>query len=147
MRARPIASTLIGLFNIAIALITGKRYIDINFAIVNVLLLFVSCGFTRFFPRILRLFKKGSLRKIGINNPVMIIGAGDAGSMIIKDMIFSDKTQKTPVCIIDDDKKKHRATIYGVPVVGGQPHRLQHARLPCPSLSPGVCSNLRSLSR
>ena len=22
-----------------------------------------------------------------------------------------------------------------------QPHRLQHARLPCPSLSPGVCSN------
>ena len=115
-----IASTLIGLFNIAIALITGKRYIDINFAIVNVLLLFVSCGFTRFFPRILRLFKKGSLRKIGINNPVMIIGAGDAGSMIIKDMIFSDKTQKTPVCIIDDDKKKHRATIYGVPVVGGR---------------------------
>ena len=23
-----------------------------------------------------------------------------------------------------------------------QPHGLQHARLPCPSLSPGVCSNL-----
>ena len=27
-----------------------------------------------------------------------------------------------------------------------QPHRLQHARLPCPSLSPGVCSNSCPLS-
>ena len=27
-----------------------------------------------------------------------------------------------------------------------QPHRLQHARLPCPSLSPGICSNLWPLS-
>ena len=26
------------------------------------------------------------------------------------------------------------------------PHGLQHARLPCPSLSPGVCSNSRPLS-
>ena len=28
-----------------------------------------------------------------------------------------------------------------------QPHGLQHARLPCPSLSPGVCSNLCPLSQ
>ena len=27
-----------------------------------------------------------------------------------------------------------------------QPHVLQHARLPCPSLSPGVCSNWRPLN-
>ena len=27
------------------------------------------------------------------------------------------------------------------------PHELQYARLPCPSLSPGVCSNSRPLSR
>ena len=29
----------------------------------------------------------------------------------------------------------------------GGPHGLQHARLPCPSLSPGVCSNSCPLSR
>ena len=28
-----------------------------------------------------------------------------------------------------------------------RPHGLKHARLPCPSLSPGVCSNSRPLSR
>ena len=28
-----------------------------------------------------------------------------------------------------------------------QPHGLQHTRLPCPSLSPGVCSHSRPLSR
>ena len=27
------------------------------------------------------------------------------------------------------------------------PHRMQHTRLPCPSLSPGVCSKSRPLSR
>jgi len=29
----------------------------------------------------------------------------------------------------------------------GDPHGLQHARLPCPSLSPGVCSNSCPLSQ
>ena len=28
-----------------------------------------------------------------------------------------------------------------------QPHEMQHARLPCPSVSPGVCSNSCSLSQ
>ena len=28
-----------------------------------------------------------------------------------------------------------------------QPHGLQHARLPCPSVSPGVCSNSRPLNQ
>ena len=28
-----------------------------------------------------------------------------------------------------------------------RPHGMQHARLPCPSLSPGVCSNSCTLSR
>ena len=28
-----------------------------------------------------------------------------------------------------------------------RPHRLQHSRIPCPSLSPGVCSNFCPLSR
>ena len=28
-----------------------------------------------------------------------------------------------------------------------RPHGLQHARLPCPSLSPGICSNSCSLSQ
>ena len=36
--------------------------------------------------------------------------------------------------------------IHSVVSVSSRPHRLQHARLPCPSPSPGVCSNSSPLS-
>ena len=53
------------------------------------------------------------------------------------------------------DKEAWRAAIYGVPKSRKRlsdwtelpPHGLQYARFPCPSLSPGVCSNSCPLSR
>jgi FlaA1/EpsC-like NDP-sugar epimerase len=49
---------------------------------------------------------------------VMIIGAGDAGSMVIREMQRHDGFSYLPVVVVDDDKRKHRAKIHGVPVKG-----------------------------
>ena len=51
---------------------------------------------------------------------VMIIGAGSAGQMIIRDIKGSQEIQDRAACIIDDDKSKWGRYIDGVPVVGGR---------------------------
>ena len=51
---------------------------------------------------------------------VMIIGAGDAGQMIIKDIIRSSQIHEKICCIIDDDPSKWNRFINGIPIVGGR---------------------------
>lgn len=51
---------------------------------------------------------------------IMIIGAGDAGQMIIRDIHRSNKLQEEVCCIIDDDPNKWHRYIDNVPVVGGR---------------------------
>lgn len=56
---------------------------------------------------------------------VMIVGAGDAGAMVIKELKNHYSLQSKPVVIIDDDKRKHSQTIIGVPVAGGRDRILE----------------------
>jgi FlaA1/EpsC-like NDP-sugar epimerase len=51
---------------------------------------------------------------------VMVIGAGEMGSMIIKDLKSSSQYQGIPVVAVDDDKKKRGTRINGVKVAGGR---------------------------
>ena len=57
---------------------------------------------------------------------VMIIGAGEAGRMIIRDMKTSDKFHDRPVCVIDDNANKWNRPIEGVPIVGGRDSILEN---------------------
>ena len=51
---------------------------------------------------------------------VMIIGAGSAGQMLLRDMIEAKEISARPVCLIDDDKNTWGREIEGVPIVGGR---------------------------
>ncbi len=50
----------------------------------------------------------------------MIIGAGSAGRMILRDILCSKETKVKPRCIIDDNPNKWGHFIEGVPIVGGR---------------------------
>lgn len=49
---------------------------------------------------------------------VIIIGGGEAGSLLIKEIMSSDKIDLVPVCVLDDDTNKVGQSINGVPIVG-----------------------------
>lgn len=49
---------------------------------------------------------------------VMVVGAGDAGVQLIKDMIEFRHVNYIPVCIVDDDSKKQGEYVYGVKICG-----------------------------
>lgn len=50
----------------------------------------------------------------------MIIGAGEAGNMVMKELIMSNYLDARIKCFIDDDKHKQNNYIHGVKVVGGR---------------------------
>ena len=51
---------------------------------------------------------------------VMLIGAGAAGQMILRDSMKSKETNVKICCIIDDNSNKWNRYIEGVPIVGGR---------------------------
>ena len=50
---------------------------------------------------------------------VMVIGAGDAASIIIREMLHNPESNSIPVVAIDDDRKKHGKRISGIRIEGG----------------------------
>ncbi len=70
-----------------------------------------------------------SLRVIGETQPpdintytgvrrVLVIGAGDAGELVVREMQKNAQLRLQPVCFLDDDLDKQKKQIHGVPVVG-----------------------------
>lgn len=50
----------------------------------------------------------------------MLIGAGSAGALLMRELRLSEKSRNKIVCIIDDDRFKAHKYLNGVPIVGGR---------------------------
>ena len=83
---------------------------------------FLLVGFTfasRFSYRFFRGLKHKSQNKKN-DTAVMIIGAGEAGNAIIKEIVSSNYSTMVIKCIIDDDPNKWGRYIQGIKVIGGR---------------------------
>lgn len=72
-------------------------------------------GGSRFSWRMFRdnfIFKQKDIKK------TLIIGAGAGGTMVARQLISNHNSELKPVAFIDDDPKKQRLDILGIPVVG-----------------------------
>ena len=74
---------------------------------------------TRFGYRFLRNLYRSKVHGAHMRR-TMIIGAGEAGNTIMRELSSSDKLDAKICCIIDDDERKHNTYIRGVKVVGGR---------------------------
>lgn len=102
-----------------------RSYYVIYWFILTVL----TCGI-RFGYRILRLFnsKRDSLFGKEKKVNVMVIGAGAAGNMILKEIESSRYLNLQAKCIIDDQPGCHGKLIRGIPIVGGRDKILDAAQ-------------------
>ncbi len=82
------------------------------------ILTFLLLGGVRLSYRITRRVKNIVIKDRSNVTRVMVIGAGEAGSMVIRELQRHIELESTPVVVIDDDDKKHRARIHGIPIVG-----------------------------
>ncbi len=91
--------------------------LDYVYAIVVAFFTFISLASTRFAFKITAYF--GPLHvKANKKTKVIILGAGYAGSVIIREFKTTDKINMHPVCVLDDDESKIGKTINGVKVEG-----------------------------
>ena len=81
------------------------------------MLLIATIG-TRFGYRLLRSVRHRSFEKSDKKARTMIIGAGQAGAMLLKEINTSAYTHYNVICFIDDDKRKHGRYLSGVKIAG-----------------------------
>jgi FlaA1/EpsC-like NDP-sugar epimerase len=80
------------------------------------LLSLVLIGGSRFALRVLT--EQWSPQRKGSTRRALIIGAGDAGALVVRELQKTGLLNLTPVGLLDDDSTKQNQEIHGVPVIG-----------------------------
>ena len=89
-----------------------------SYYLAGALIQFILVAGIRFSYRLILLLHGKGLRRT--EKRVMLIGAGSAGQIILRDLQRMDDLQERVVCIIDDNTNKWGRSIDGVPIVGGR---------------------------
>ena len=96
-----------------------RRSLPRSFPFICTLLLFVLLSLSRY------IYRRVSQGRHVLEHPVakkrtLVIGAGTAGAMAIREFDDNPASRNTAVCLIDDDPSKQGSRIRGVKVVGGR---------------------------
>lgn len=84
------------------------------------MLQFLLLVLPRFSYRFLLFERSRRKQADNITGRVMLIGAGSAGQMVLRDIRISKESRDKVVCIIDDNPNKWNRYIEEVPIVGGR---------------------------
>ncbi|MGG1663542.1 polysaccharide biosynthesis protein [Brevibacillus sp. NRS-1366] len=101
----------------------GYRLVDEQVVIPTSVLILIgmtstaSIGLSRF---VWRLFHVQTLKLQPHHRKALIVGAGSAGGLVVKELLQAEEVDLYPVGFIDDDPKKLQLRILGIPVVGNR---------------------------
>ena len=106
---------------VIVSTISGLAFFDIKitwqFLIVCWLLLVISIGGVRLSMRVFReFFADSSVMENA--KPTLIVGAGAAGTLLVRQMLMHPAMRMDPIAFVDDDPDKLRKDIYGVRILG-----------------------------
>ena len=104
-----------------LVMLSWLRLVDASLRLVSAdtsIYIMLSCG-ARLGSRWLHERARRSAASSGSSSRrAAIIGAGESGSGVIKNMLGSPKLLMDPVVVVDDDVGKHGSRLHGVPVTG-----------------------------
>ncbi len=101
-------------FLVAVDYVAGDPAYPHSIYILDWLLFIIISGATRL---LLRVFREYALSEASRKN-ILIVGAGDAGELLVREMKHNHDSDYEPVGFIDDDPQKQGLTIHGVPILG-----------------------------
>lgn len=125
---RVIAATVVtGVFHIIYSLIFVTR-MPITYYAFGIMIQFFLIVGIRFSYRFILLERHRFLNSRSKTGRVMLIGAGSAGQMILRDIATSKETDDKVCCIIDDNSNKWGREIDGIKIVGGRDKIVESAK-------------------
>ena len=106
---------------VIVSTISGLAFFDTKvtwqFLIVCWLLLVISIGGVRLSMRVFReFFADSSVMENA--KPTLIVGAGAAGTLLVRQMLMHPAMRMDPIAFVDDDPDKLRKDVYGVRILG-----------------------------
>ncbi len=113
------ASFILGaLHTVGITLLFGRM--PISYYFIGIFVQFILSVAARFAYRFVLLERNRLLESRTYTGRVMLIGAGSAGRLILRDIQNAKEVSDRVCCIVDDDKAKWGRYIDGVKIVGGR---------------------------
>ena len=113
-----LSNIICGALNYIITRVFGAR-MPLSYHIIGILMQVIFAAIVRFSYRFILMLKRQQMNNKNATR-VMLIGAGDAGMTILRDVNKNIESSSRVVCIIDDNTNKYGRYIEGVPVVGGR---------------------------
>jgi FlaA1/EpsC-like NDP-sugar epimerase len=100
---------------LTVVMIIGPRLLPLSVVGLGCILYAALSGAFRFRSRLLSLQREQSDQP-GLR--VVILGAGESGATLVREMLRSPRAGLIPVAILDDDPRTHGRNCQGVPVLG-----------------------------
>ena len=112
-----LAVIILGVINLLVSALFPKLYLSLGVVVSYTAILSVNTVIVRCSKRLLVLIRD-YVFTVKDRTRIMIVGGGEAGASLIKELQTSDKIYCRPVCVIDDNPDKLGKWLHGVRVVG-----------------------------
>ncbi len=100
----------------AIVQLLAQKQIDFRILTITWMIHLLLIGGSRF---VWRVYRDTYLKHEVKQKRTLIIGAGSAGTMVARQLLQNHDAELQPIAFIDDNVKKQKLDILGIPVVGG----------------------------
>lgn len=111
------AAVLISAFGIAVTDVLTRTLVPVSVALRTFETTLLLMGGIRFAWRV---YRDRYYKKQASHRKALIIGAGDCGMMIAKELKYNRSSQMYPVAFVDDDPTKIHRQVLGITVCGGR---------------------------
>jgi FlaA1/EpsC-like NDP-sugar epimerase len=112
-----VVSALVGLWILPVTHLTPSR-IPFSVVFMDGFLTTAAIALPRLLARTIRSRSGRHRRRDDRGKRVLIIGAGDAAKLVVKELTTNPNLGFEPVGFVDDDPTKHRRTLLGLPILG-----------------------------
>jgi FlaA1/EpsC-like NDP-sugar epimerase len=117
VRAVALALAAVLVIDIAIGMPLHKRPVPLSVVLAGSAFTLLAMGAIKLTPRLRRRPHSGAGANSGAER-VLIVGAGEAGQGLVRDLRGPANRSYIPVCFVDDDPAKSNLRVHSVPIVG-----------------------------